>query len=65
MAMEEKEDLDQTVMKEHNSFHKYQVWKAVTKSKVPKGAKVLTSMWAMKPKLNTHGFEQVDGLHYD
>eukprot|EP00957_Ditylum_brightwellii_P198186 15100927-Ditylum_brightwellii.AAC.1 len=73
MAAEEKEDWDQAVIKEHNSFCKYQIWRTVPKSKVPKGAKVLTLMWAMKPKpngvkharLNACGFEQVDGLHYD
>eukprot|EP00957_Ditylum_brightwellii_P146945 11187619-Ditylum_brightwellii.AAC.1 len=73
IAREEKKDGDQAVIKEHNSFCKYQVWKAVPKSKVPKGAKVLTSTWAMKHKpngvnharLNACGFKQVDGLHYN
>ena len=43
------------------------------KKNVPRGAKILTSTWAMKKKangvrrarLNGRGYEQVDGIHYD
>jgi hypothetical protein len=52
---------------------KRQVWSTELKKDVPKGAKALTSTWAMKKKaseryrsrLNARGYEQVDGKHDD
>ena len=49
------------------------VWKAVDRKEVPKGAKMLSSTWAMKKKsngkyrarINARGFEQIDGKHYN
>ena len=53
-------------------FDKYKALTLVLHSSLPKGAKVLTTMWAMKMKsngtcrgrLNACGYEQVDGSHY-
>jgi len=67
-----REKWDAAVDEEHRKFQKYNVWKAVSKDKVPRDAKVLTSTWAMKLKtngehrarLNARGYEQVDGEHY-
>eukprot|EP00957_Ditylum_brightwellii_P211343 15366072-Ditylum_brightwellii.AAC.3 len=69
----EKEDWDEAVMKEHSSFKKYKVWKAVPINEVPEDAKILTLTWAMKMKPNgvkrarlaVQGFKQQDKLHYD
>eukprot|EP00957_Ditylum_brightwellii_P163415 12441833-Ditylum_brightwellii.AAC.1 len=52
MKTEDKAGWIKTVTKEHNSFKKYKVWKAVKKTKVPKDSKVLISTWVMKPKPN-------------
>jgi Reverse transcriptase (RNA-dependent DNA polymerase) len=54
-------------------MEKYKVFKTVKKSTLPKKAKVLSSTWAMKKKLNgtycaqvtARGYEQVNGIHYD
>eukprot|EP00957_Ditylum_brightwellii_P134548 10257052-Ditylum_brightwellii.AAC.1 len=52
MATNETVEWDVLVVKEHNIFVKYKVWKAVHKSKIPKGVKGLSSTWAMNPKAN-------------
>eukprot|EP00957_Ditylum_brightwellii_P174029 13250051-Ditylum_brightwellii.AAC.2 len=52
MKTEDKSGWIEAVTKEHNSFKKYKVWKAMKKTKAPKDAKVLISTWAMKPKSN-------------
>jgi hypothetical protein len=52
---------------------KRQVWRTELKKDVPKGAKIITSTWAIKNKasgryrarLNTRGYKQVDGRHFD
>jgi hypothetical protein len=49
-----------------------QAWKMVPIGDLPRGAKVITSTWAMKkksngvhrPRINARGYEQVDGEHY-
>eukprot|EP00957_Ditylum_brightwellii_P108068 8244853-Ditylum_brightwellii.AAC.1 len=72
MNTPEKDKWDTSVVKEHNTFKKYSVWKAVPRNQVPKDAKVLTSTWAMKPKpngvkrarLTARGYKQQDGIHY-
>eukprot|EP00957_Ditylum_brightwellii_P160041 12182554-Ditylum_brightwellii.AAC.1 len=72
MGTPECKEWDSLVIKEHDSFVKYKVWKPVPEDEVPEDAKVLTSMWAMKPKpngikrarLNARGFDQQEGLHY-
>jgi hypothetical protein len=61
------------VEEEHDRMVKHQVFKPVPPEKLPEGAKVLTSTWAMKKKangtyrahLNARGYEQEDGEHYD
>jgi hypothetical protein len=69
----EKEKWKQAVQEEHERMVTHGVFKAVPKEEVPKGAKVLSSTWAMKKKasgtfrarLNARGYEQIDGEHYD
>ena len=61
------------VKKEYDRMKEHEVFQAVKKEDVPKGAKVLTSTWAMKQKadgtlrarLNARGFEQKAGEHYE
>eukprot|EP00957_Ditylum_brightwellii_P155055 11802496-Ditylum_brightwellii.AAC.1 len=73
VTTDEAEWWDEYVVKEHNTFKKYEAWEAVRKSKVPADAKVLTLIWAMKPKanrvkkarLNVRGFKQINGIHYN
>ena len=51
----------------------HKVWEAVERNSVPKGARIITSTWAMKKKsigvfrarLAERGFQQQDGVHYD
>ena len=52
---------------------KHEVWKAVPKSSIPKGTKLIDSTWAiqkksngkLRGKLNVRRFKQIDGEHYD
>eukprot|EP00957_Ditylum_brightwellii_P041117 3112537-Ditylum_brightwellii.AAC.1 len=39
MATDEAEEWDRSVVKEHNTFLRYKVWRAIKKSRLPKGAK--------------------------
>jgi hypothetical protein len=75
MNMADKKEVGEwhdAVMEEKERMDKHVVFKAVPLEKVPEGAKILTSTWAMKKKangkkrarLNARGFEQVDGEHY-
>ena len=51
---------------------KNKVWELISKFKLQKNAKILTSTWAMKRKasgkfrsrINARGYEQIDGIHY-
>jgi hypothetical protein len=60
------------IKNEKARFDKSNALTAVPRSSLPKGAKVLTTTWAMKQKLNgTHrgrlkarGYDQIDGSHY-
>ncbi len=53
-------------------FDKFNVMNAVPCSQLPKGVKIMTTTWAMKEKpngtlrgrLNTRGYEQVEGKSY-
>ena len=57
---------------EKKRFDKYNALSPVPGSSIPKDAKIMTTKWAMKKKasgkyrgrLNVHGYEQVDGMHY-
>lgn len=61
------------VEREYERMEEHDVFKAVPIDEVPKGAKILSSTWAMKkksngtyrPRLNARGYEQRDGEHYD
>ena len=52
---------------------KHKVFKVIPKDKVPKGAKILSSTWAIEKKangilraqVNAQGFEQRNGEHYN
>ena len=54
-------------------IRKHKVWEPVPIENVPKGAKILTSTWAMKKRanrtyrarMNACGYEQIDGMHYN
>jgi hypothetical protein len=69
----DKRQWTQAVKEEFDRMNKHGVFEVVKASVVPKGAKVLTSTWAMKKKangtfrarLNARGYEQIDGEHYD
>jgi hypothetical protein len=73
MKTKDKDMWTEAVFEEHDRMVKRQVWRAELKKDVPKGAKILTSTWAMKKKasgryrarLNARGYEQVDGQHFD
>jgi hypothetical protein len=74
-AMESKDRVQWLVAKEeeHQKMLKYQVWVPKKLSEVPKLAKIIDAIWAMKKKANGifrarlvgRGFCQVDGEHYD
>ena len=61
------------VDKENERMVKHNVWKAVNKTDVPRNAKILSTVWAMKLKangtqrarINARGYEQIPGEHYD
>ena len=61
------------VEEEYQRMVSNKVWVPVNIVDVPKGAKVLTSTWAMKKKsngrlrarINGRGYEQIDGIHYE
>ena len=60
------------IQNEKARFDKYNALTAIPRDLLPKGAKVLTTTWAMKQKsngtrrgrLNARGYKQVDGSHY-
>lgn len=73
MKTKDKDMWTEAIFEEHDRMVKRQVWRTEPKKDVAKGAKILTSTWAMKKKasgryrarLNARGYEQVDGQHYD
>ena len=73
MSKPDKDKWKKGVEEELQRMLKSKVFKAVPKSKVPPGAKILTLTWAMKKKangtyrarINARGFEQIEGEHYD
>lgn len=60
------------VKNEYDRMMKFNALKRVKKKDLPRGAKVMSTTWAMKQKsngklrarLNARGFQQIDGLHY-
>jgi hypothetical protein len=73
MAGPDKDKWKPAVKEEHEHMSKSNVFKVVPYKNVPKGSKILTSMWAMKKKasgvyhaqMNARGYEQVNGERYD
>ena len=72
MAGPDRAEWEKEVEKEDKRMKDNKVWKPVPKSLVPKGAKILSTTWAMKLKasgarrarVNARGFEQKPGVHY-
>ena len=72
MSGPDKEEWKKAVEEEHERMLTHKVWTPVKRSQVPKGAKIISTTWAMKKKangkfrarLNARGFEQVEGVHY-
>jgi hypothetical protein len=73
MSGPNKEKWEKATDEEHERMLKHKVWKVVKCCDVPKGALLLSSTWAMKQKadctyrarMTGHGYEQIDGKHYD
>jgi hypothetical protein len=73
MATNDRKKWEIAVKEEKKRMDDSGVFQPIPRDKVPKGAKILTSTWAMKKKangtfrarLNARGYEQVDGEHYD
>ena len=73
MASADRASWKEAIKVEHKKMVKMKVWKRIKKNLVPKGAKILSTTWAMKKKsngvfrarINAQGFEQVDGEHYE
>ena len=71
MATEDRPKWEVAVEEEHQRMVDAVAWKAIMIKDLPRGAKIVTSTWAMKKKssgvfrarINARGFEQVDGLH--
>ena len=72
MAGPDRAEWEKEVEKEDKRMKDNKVWNPVPKSLVPKGAKILSTTWAMKLKasgarrarVNARGFEQKPGVHY-
>lgn len=72
MASADRKKFEKAVEEEHQRMVDHQVFKAIPKSEVPDGGKIITSTWAIKKKsngtyrarMNARGFEQVNGVHY-
>ena len=70
--LEDPEGWTDEVAKEKARFDRFKALTAVKRRDLPKGAKVMTTTWAMKRKasgklrgrLNARGYEQVEGKHY-
>ena len=69
-----KKEWEQAVEQEYNQIVDHGVFEVISMEDVPEDAKILSSTWAMKKKasgthrvrrLNTRGYEQVHGEHYD
>ncbi len=74
----DKDDFLKAIVKEVNDHIEGNHWELVPRESLPKGAKVLDSVWSMKRKrdiktrqvykhkarLNIHGGQQVYGIHY-
>jgi Reverse transcriptase (RNA-dependent DNA polymerase) len=61
------------VAEDHDHMKKYELFKPVKQSKLPKNAKVLSTTWEMKKKANgrfrarltARGYKQINGINYD
>ena len=76
MATPDKANWEASVDHEHECMLKNDVWEAVDSNKVPPGADIIGSTWAMKKKANSEywarlaarGFKQTQGksfIHHD
>ena len=72
MDTKDKEKWGVYVEEDYNKMKKYNFWTSIKFKDVSAEANVLTSTWSMDKKfsglhiarLNTRGYEQVDGVHY-
>ena len=73
MATDQVKEWEHAVFEEYMRFAKREALEIVPKEKVPKNAKFISTVWAMKQKadgtfrarLNMRGYEQIRGVHYD
>ena len=73
MQTQDRNNWEDAVEEKRKKIEKYSVWTTTKLKDVPKGTRVITSTWAMKKnasrtyraRLNTRGFHQVEGAHYD
>jgi hypothetical protein len=78
MATKDKDKWNKAVEEEHDRMirtngKRSPVWVVVKRCDLPPGAKVMTTVWAMKKKpngdyrarINARGYEQIEGIHYD
>ena len=72
MKGKNKNDWIKEVGNEKDRFDRFNALPAVKRRDLPKGAKIMTSTWAMKQKangklrgrMNARGYEQIEGKHY-
>lgn len=72
MSGPDKKEWEEEVENEHKRMKYNKAWEPIHASQVPKGAKKLTTTWAMKLKangkrigrVNARGYEQKAGVHY-
>ena len=73
MASNCAEEWDEAVFAEYQRFVKHEAVKPVPRDEVPKSAKVISTVWAMKNKangvkrarINMRGYEQIPGIHFN
>ena len=79
MLAHDKNEFQQAVIDEVNAHIEGKHWELVRNKDVPKGTKVIDSVWAMqrkndiktrevykhKARLNIHGGQQIQGVHYE
>jgi Reverse transcriptase (RNA-dependent DNA polymerase) len=73
MSSKDRQKWIYAVKEEHDRMVNANVWTAVDRHEINESDKILTTTWAMKKKangsfkarINTKGFEKIDGLHYN
>ena len=79
MQAHDKDEFQQAIIDEVNAHIEGKHWELVDKNDIPEGTKVIDSVWAMrrkrdiktrevykhKARLNLHGGQQIQGVHYE